>query len=48
MQLEDAKGKQKKKTIDVKINQSYTVDLRTYVATDAQGNSLSVQAPYKI
>ncbi|KAI4579150.1 hypothetical protein MJT46_000518 [Ovis ammon polii x Ovis aries] len=43
MQLEDAK-KQKKKTIDVKINhQSYTVDLRTYVATDAQGNSLSVQ-----
>lgn len=43
MQLEDAK-KQKKKTIDVKINhQSYTVDLRTYVATDAKGNSLSVR-----
>lgn len=43
MQLEDAK-KQKRKTIDVKINnQSYTVDLKTYIATDAKGNSLSVQ-----
>ncbi|XP_061022997.1 protein mono-ADP-ribosyltransferase PARP14 isoform X2 [Dama dama] len=43
MQLEDAK-KQKRKTIDVKIkNQSYTVDLKTYTATDAKGNSLSVQ-----
>lgn len=43
MQLEDAK-KQKRKTIDVKINnQSYTVDLKTYTATDAKGNNLSVQ-----
>lgn len=43
MQLEDAK-KQKRKTIDVKIkNQNYTVDLKTYTATDAKGNSLSVQ-----
>ncbi|CAI9175696.1 unnamed protein product [Rangifer tarandus platyrhynchus] len=43
MQLEDAK-KQKRKTTDVKINnQSYTVDLKTYIATDAKGNSLSVQ-----
>uniref|UniRef100_A0A8C9C138 Poly [ADP-ribose] polymerase n=1 Tax=Phocoena sinus TaxID=42100 RepID=A0A8C9C138_PHOSS len=43
MQLEDAK-KQKRKTIDVKINhQSYTVDLKTYTATDANGKSLPVQ-----
>ncbi|XP_057553363.1 protein mono-ADP-ribosyltransferase PARP14 [Hippopotamus amphibius kiboko] len=43
MRLEDAK-KQKRKTIDVKINhQSYKVDLNTYTATDAKGNSLSVQ-----
>ena len=42
MQLEDAK-KQKRKTIDVKINhQSYTVDLETYIATDANGKSLPV------
>lgn len=43
MQLEDAK-KQKKKTIDVKINhQSYTVDLNTCIATDAKGKTLLVQ-----
>ncbi|XP_026962222.1 protein mono-ADP-ribosyltransferase PARP14 isoform X1 [Sagmatias obliquidens] len=43
MQLEDAK-KQKRKTIDVKINhQSYTVDLKTYTATDAKGKSLPVR-----
>ncbi|XP_061050236.1 protein mono-ADP-ribosyltransferase PARP14 isoform X2 [Eubalaena glacialis] len=42
MQLEDAK-KQKRKTIVVKINhQSYTVDLETYLATDAKGKSLPV------
>nr|XP_031536359.1 protein mono-ADP-ribosyltransferase PARP14 isoform X2 [Vicugna pacos] len=43
MQLEDAK-KEKRKTIGVKINhQSYIVDLNTYTATDAKGNSLPVR-----
>lgn len=43
LQLEEAKKKQKK-TVDVKINnQSYTVDLKTYIATDANGHSLPVQ-----
>ncbi|KAF6120826.1 poly(ADP-ribose) polymerase family member 14 [Phyllostomus discolor] len=43
LQLEDAK-KAKKSTVNVKINnQSYTVDLKSYVATDAKGHSLPVQ-----
>ncbi|ELK18092.1 Poly [ADP-ribose] polymerase 14 [Pteropus alecto] len=43
LQLEDAK-KKNIKTLVVKINhQKYTVDLNTYVATDAKGHSLPVQ-----
>ncbi|KAM8770636.1 protein mono-ADP-ribosyltransferase PARP14 [Rhynchonycteris naso] len=47
LQLEDAK-KNQKVTINVKINnQKYTVDLKTYIATDAKGHSLSVQRHVK-
>ncbi|XP_019506502.1 PREDICTED: poly [ADP-ribose] polymerase 14 [Hipposideros armiger] len=43
LKLEKAR-KEKKKTVNVQINQqSYTVDLNTYVATNAQGHSLPVQ-----
>ncbi|KAM5334735.1 protein mono-ADP-ribosyltransferase PARP14 [Glossophaga mutica] len=43
LRLEDAKKKQKN-TVNVKINnQSYTVDLKSYVATDTKGHSLPVQ-----
>lgn len=43
LQLEDAK-KSKKNTVNIKINnQSYTVDLKSFVATDAKGHSLPVQ-----
>lgn len=42
LQLEDARKKEGK--LVVKINkQSYTVDLKTFIATDAKGHSLSVQ-----
>lgn len=43
LQLEDARRKNIK-TVSVQINrQKYTVDLKTYVATDAKGHSLPVQ-----
>lgn len=43
LQLEDAK-KERKRTVDVKINhQSYKVDLKACVATNAKGHSLPVQ-----
>lgn len=43
LQLEDAK-KAKKNTVNVKINnQSYTVDLKSFAATDAKGHSLPVR-----
>ncbi|XP_036907370.1 protein mono-ADP-ribosyltransferase PARP14 [Sturnira hondurensis] len=43
LRLEEAK-KNKKNTVNVKINnQSYTVDLKSWVATDAKGHSLPVQ-----
>ncbi|XP_054556489.1 protein mono-ADP-ribosyltransferase PARP14 isoform X2 [Talpa occidentalis] len=43
LQLEDAR-RTKRRTIDVKINhQTYTVDLKTYTATNAKGHNLPVQ-----
>ncbi|XP_036098481.1 protein mono-ADP-ribosyltransferase PARP14 [Molossus molossus] len=43
LQLEEAK-KNQRQTLDVKINnQSYTVDLKTYTATDANRHSLPVR-----
>ncbi|XP_045041876.2 protein mono-ADP-ribosyltransferase PARP14 isoform X3 [Desmodus rotundus] len=43
LRLEDAK-KAQKNTVNVKINnQSYTVDLKSYIAIDAKGHSLPVQ-----